>query len=73
MGCMRFPTKKNSKGKNITDEKESIKMVRYAVENGVNYFDTAYVSGDSKEVVDIIDSYNWDICQIQLNFIRENY
>ena len=42
MGCMRFPKTKDSKGKSIIDETESIKMVRYAVNNGVNYLDTAY-------------------------------
>lgn len=37
-GCMRFPTK----GGGI-DEPRSIKMIHDAIENGVNYFDTAYV------------------------------
>ena len=167
MGCMRFPKKTGSSGKRITDEQESIKMIRYALENGVNYFDTAYVYKDSEATVgkalngglrekiflatkspvgmfqkqenfdfyldeslkrlqtgyidfylfhglnkncwekvkkfklldkldnaikegkiiykafsfhddvnlfkEIIDSYNWDMCQIQLNFIGENF
>jgi uncharacterized protein len=51
MGCMRFPEKKDAAGKNIIDENESIKMVQYAVENGVNYFDTAYVYNGSEEIV----------------------
>lgn len=51
MGCMRFPKKINSTGKNIIDEIESIKMIRYAIENGVNYFDTAYVYTDSEAIV----------------------
>ena len=51
MGCMRFPKKKNSVGKSITDELESIKMIQYAVENGVNYFDTAYVYKDSEAIL----------------------
>lgn len=42
MGCMRLPKKKNSDNKSIIDEDESIKMIQYAVEKGVNYFDTAY-------------------------------
>jgi predicted aldo/keto reductase-like oxidoreductase len=37
---MRFPN----------DKTEAIKMVRYAIDNGVNYFDTAYVYGDSEVV-----------------------
>lgn len=36
-GCMRFPTKN---GKINIDE--SVEMVKYAIENGVNYLDTAY-------------------------------
>ena len=51
MGCMRLPKKKNSVGKSITDELESIKMIQYAVENGVNYFDTAYVYKDSEAIL----------------------
>jgi len=51
MGCMRLPKKKDETGKRITDEQESIKMIRYAIENGVNYFDTAYVYKDSEATV----------------------
>jgi len=51
MGCMRFPKKTNETGKSITDEQESIKMIQYAIENGVNYFDTAYVYKDSEATV----------------------
>jgi predicted aldo/keto reductase-like oxidoreductase len=38
LGCMRFPS----------DEKEAIEMVRYAIDNGVNYLDTAYMYKDSE-------------------------
>jgi Predicted oxidoreductases of the aldo/keto reductase family len=41
LGCMRFPE----------DIDESIEMVRYALDNGVNYIDTAYAYGDSEERV----------------------
>ncbi|MBN2300366.1 MAG: aldo/keto reductase [Acholeplasmataceae bacterium] len=39
-GCMRFPTISNDKPD--IDEELSQKMIDYAYENGVNYFDTAY-------------------------------
>ncbi len=40
-GCMRFPTTtKDAADINI---EKSTEMLRYAVENGINYFDTAYV------------------------------
>lgn len=42
-GCMRFP----QKGGGI-DEERSIKMIRNAIENGVNYFDTAYFYHNGK-------------------------
>jgi predicted aldo/keto reductase-like oxidoreductase len=38
LGCMRFPP----------DEGDAINMVRYAIDNGVNYLDTAYVYGNSE-------------------------
>jgi hypothetical protein len=40
LGCMRFPA----------DEKEAIRLVRKAIDGGVNYLDTAYVYGDSEIV-----------------------
>ncbi|MBE3090086.1 MAG: aldo/keto reductase [Actinobacteria bacterium] len=51
MGCMRMPSKIISEGKRKIDEDESIKMIRYAIDHGVNYFDTAYAYGDSELVV----------------------
>jgi predicted aldo/keto reductase-like oxidoreductase len=40
LGCMRFPK----------EEKEAIEMVRYALDNGINYLDTAYVYGNSEVI-----------------------
>lgn len=40
LGCMRFPK----------DENEAIHMVRYAIDDGVNYLDTAYVYKDSEVI-----------------------
>lgn len=49
-GCMRWPQKKNSEGKNVIDQEEVNRLVDYALEHGVNYFDTApvYLEGESE-------------------------
>ena len=49
MGCMRFPTLENGK----IDENLTEQMVALAIQNGVNYFDTAYPyhNGESEIVI----------------------
>jgi predicted aldo/keto reductase-like oxidoreductase len=48
-GAMRMPTL----GGGVIDEAQAISMIRYAIDNGVNYVDTAYVyqDGESEKVV----------------------
>jgi len=42
-GCMRLPTTDgNANGPNI-DETKALRLIRHAIDRGVNYFDTAYV------------------------------
>ncbi len=40
-GCMRFPAKKFLFWKKV-EEEEAIKLIRYGIDNGINYLDTAY-------------------------------
>ena len=42
MGCMRLPRVAGSDNENKVDIEQSLEMIRYAVDNGVTYFDTAY-------------------------------
>ena len=51
MGCMRYPRKTLSDGTDVIDEDEAISMIRYAIDHGVNYFDTAYAYAGSEEVL----------------------
>ncbi len=45
-GCMRFP--KKGRG---TDEERAIRQVRYAIDHGVNYLDTAFIYPGSEVIV----------------------
>ncbi|MBE6607341.1 MAG: aldo/keto reductase [Ruminococcaceae bacterium] len=47
LGCMRFPMK-DEDGKRVVDLDLAKKIVRTAVDNGINYFDTAYVYSDKQ-------------------------
>jgi predicted aldo/keto reductase-like oxidoreductase len=51
-GCMRLPTD-NGKMDGIVDEQESTRMIRYAIDAGVNYIDTAkvYLCGKSEAIL----------------------
>ena len=45
VGCMRLPLKVQPDGttdRTKIDEEEAIKMIRHAIDSGVNYIDTAY-------------------------------
>lgn len=54
-GCMRWPVKKGNDGKDVIDQEEVNRLVDYAIEHGVNYFDTApvYVQGMSEKATGI--------------------
>ncbi len=41
-GCMRLPTQGNKSRSGEIDEKESVRIIRSAIDRGVNYIDTAY-------------------------------
>lgn len=49
-GCMRWPTKRGDDGRNHVDQDEVNRLVDYAIEHGINYFDTApvYLEGESE-------------------------
>lgn len=46
IGCMRFPMITNEEGKRVVDQELANKIIHTAIENGVNYLDTAYVYSD---------------------------
>ncbi len=50
-GCMRWPMITDASGKNVIDQEAVNEMVDYALEHGVNYFDTspAYLQGLSEK------------------------
>ena len=52
-GCMRWPMIKDENGKDIIDQETTDRLIDYAIEHGVNYFDTAYPyhGGESERVI----------------------
>lgn len=49
-GCMRLPQKRGTPGDGKIDEEPARKLIDYAIDQGINYFDTAinYHMGDSE-------------------------
>ncbi len=54
-GCMRWPMIKDADGKDVIDQEAVNQMVDYAIEHGINYFDTspAYLQGLSEQAAGI--------------------
>ena len=54
-GCMRWPMTKGEDGKDIIDQDATNRLVDYAIEHGVNYFDTSpvYLQGHSETATGI--------------------
>ena len=54
-GCMRWPMIKDENEKDIIDQEAVNRLVDHALENGVNYFDTApvYLQGQSEKATGI--------------------
>lgn len=48
IGCMRFPMIKTEDGKRVVDQELANQIIHTAIENGVNYVDTAYVYSDKQ-------------------------
>lgn len=47
MGCMRLPTKREG-DRDVIDEEKAFEVIDYAYNNGINYYDTAYMYHDGK-------------------------
>lgn len=60
-GTKRLPSAIGADGRITVDEEKTIEIIRYAIDNGVNYIDTAYTyyDGDAERVVGkaLLDGY----------------
>ena len=54
-GCMRWPMVKDAHGNDVIDQEAVNEMVDYALEHGINYFDTSpvYLQGQSEKAAGI--------------------
>ena len=54
-GCMRWPTVKDSAGRDVIDQEKVNALVDHAIAHGVNYFDTSpvYLQGESEKATGI--------------------
>ena len=54
-GCMRWPMIKDENGKDIVDQEAVNRLVDYAMEHGVNYYDSSpvYLQGQSEQATGI--------------------
>ena len=72
-GCMRLPLLEGEE--NLIDEAEATRMIRYAIDQGVNYIDTAwpYHQGQSEPVVGRIlkDGYRERVALAQDAFLAD--
>ncbi len=69
MGCMRFPVCENDDSK--IDKDATRKMIAYAIEKGINYFDTAWVyhMGNSEIVMgEMLNEYPRDSFYLATKF-----
>lgn len=60
MGCMRLPYIDDADLKKGVNREEAFELIRYAVDNGINYFDTAqgYHGGNSEDILGEALDYN---------------